>query len=88
MLGKTPAQGRGMQYRRDGFWRAQSGADTPQGSAFGQLQLDPIITHVIDMQEYEKGFKMMQSGEAIKVVMKIEEPFLELQKQKNAKQSV
>ena len=37
----------------------------------GRLQLDPIITHVIDMQDFEKGFKMMQSGEAIKVVMKL-----------------
>jgi threonine 3-dehydrogenase len=37
----------------------------------GQLELDPIITHVIDMQDFEKGFEMMQSGAAIKVVMKI-----------------
>ena len=37
----------------------------------GQLELDPIITHEIDMQDFEEGFKMMQSGEAIKVVMKI-----------------
>lgn len=36
-----------------------------------RLQVDPIITHVIEMEDYEKGFKMMQSGEAIKVVMKI-----------------
>jgi len=37
----------------------------------GQLELDPIITHVIDMEDYEVGFKMMQAGDAIKVVMKI-----------------
>jgi threonine 3-dehydrogenase len=37
----------------------------------GQLNLDPIITHVIDMKDYEQGLKMMQSGEAIKVVMKM-----------------
>ena len=36
-----------------------------------RINLDPIITHVIEMKDYEKGFKMMQSGEAIKVVMKI-----------------
>ncbi len=36
-----------------------------------RLQLDPIITHQIDMQDFERGFRMMQSGEAIKVVMKI-----------------
>ena len=38
----------------------------------GKLQLDPIITHVIDMADFEDGFRMMQSGEAIKVVMKIQ----------------
>jgi threonine 3-dehydrogenase len=37
----------------------------------GQLQLEPIITHQIDMQDFEQGFRLMQSGEAIKVVMKI-----------------
>jgi threonine 3-dehydrogenase len=36
-----------------------------------QLNLDPIITHVIEMKDYEQGLKMMQSGEAIKVVMKM-----------------
>lgn len=36
-----------------------------------RLNLDPIITHVIDMKDYEKGLSMMQSGEAIKVVMKM-----------------
>lgn len=36
-----------------------------------RLQVDPIITHEIEMEDYESGFKMMQSGEAIKVVMKI-----------------
>ncbi|MEL7496644.1 MAG: L-threonine 3-dehydrogenase [Planctomycetota bacterium] len=38
----------------------------------GRLQLDPIITHEIEMQDFEKGLKMMQSGEAIKVVMQID----------------
>jgi threonine 3-dehydrogenase len=37
----------------------------------GRLNLDPIITHEIDMQNFESAFKMMQSGEAIKVVMRI-----------------
>lgn len=36
-----------------------------------RINLDPIITHVIEMEDFEKGFKMMQTGEAIKVVMKI-----------------
>ncbi len=37
----------------------------------GRLQLDPIITHVIDMENFEDGIRMMQSGEAIKVVLNI-----------------
>ena len=37
----------------------------------GKLQLDPIITHEIEMNQFENGFRMMQSGEAIKVVMKM-----------------
>lgn len=36
-----------------------------------RLELDPIITHVIEMNEFESGLKMMQSGEAIKVVMQM-----------------
>ena len=38
----------------------------------GQLNLNPIITHVLEMDRFEDGIKMMQSGEAIKVVLKIE----------------
>lgn len=37
----------------------------------GRLDLEPIITHQIDIQKFDNGFRMMQSGEAIKVVMKI-----------------
>ena len=37
----------------------------------GKLDLDPIITHEIEMSDFESGFKKMQSGEAIKVVLKI-----------------
>ena len=37
----------------------------------GRLNLDPIITHQIPMQDFERGFKMMQTGEAIKVVMEM-----------------
>lgn len=37
----------------------------------GRLNLEPIITHVIEMDRFEEGFRMMQSGEAIKVVLQI-----------------
>lgn len=38
----------------------------------GQLQLDSIITHVLPMDQFEQGIRMMQTGEAIKVVLEIE----------------
>ncbi len=36
-----------------------------------RLEIAPIITHVLEMNEFEKGLKMMQTGEAIKVVIKM-----------------
>lgn len=39
----------------------------------GRLQLEDIVTHQLEMEEFEKGFKMMQTGEAIKVVLRIPE---------------
>ncbi len=35
------------------------------------MDLDPIITHQIPMEEFESGFQKMQSGEAIKVVLEM-----------------
>lgn len=37
----------------------------------GRLDLDQIITHEIELEDFQHGFKMMQSGEAIKVVMRV-----------------
>ena len=37
----------------------------------GRLNLDPIITHHLPLTEFERGLKMMQSGEAIKVVLEV-----------------
>lgn len=37
----------------------------------GRLKLDPIITHQLPMDQFEKGFDLMQKGEAIKVVLEI-----------------
>ena len=37
----------------------------------GRLQLDPIITHQIPMEKFAEGFRLMQSGEGIKVVMDV-----------------
>jgi threonine 3-dehydrogenase len=36
-----------------------------------RLELEPIITHQIPMADFEKGFQLMQTGEAIKVVLQM-----------------
>ena len=36
-----------------------------------RLDLSPIVTHQIELAEYERGFQLMQAGEAIKVVMRV-----------------
>lgn len=35
------------------------------------LNLEPIITHQIELADFDHGFKLMQSGEAIKVVLRV-----------------
>lgn len=37
----------------------------------GRLDLEPIITHTFALKDYEQGFRLMQSGEAIKVVLEV-----------------
>ena len=37
----------------------------------GRLNLEPIVTHRLPMEAFEKGFKLMQAGEAIKVVLEM-----------------
>jgi threonine 3-dehydrogenase len=37
----------------------------------GRLELDEIITHEVPMEKYAEGFRLMQSGEGIKVVIDV-----------------
>lgn len=37
----------------------------------GRLELDEIITHQLPMDQFAKGFGLMQSGEGIKIVLKM-----------------
>ena len=37
----------------------------------GRLQLDQIVTHQLPLAEFERGLKLMQAGEAIKVVLEV-----------------
>jgi threonine 3-dehydrogenase len=40
--------------------------------ATGKLNLEPVITHRLKLSEFEKAMELLQSGEAIKVVMRPE----------------
>lgn len=37
----------------------------------GRLNLAPIVTHQLPFEDFDRGFKLMQNGEAIKVVLQI-----------------
>jgi len=37
----------------------------------GRLNIDPIVTHHLPLEDFDHGFKLMQSGEAIKVVLAV-----------------
>lgn len=37
----------------------------------GRINLDPIITHQLPLADFEKGLKLMQAGDAVKVVLKV-----------------
>jgi hypothetical protein len=36
-----------------------------------RLNLEPVITHHLPLADFETGFKLMQKGEAIKVVLEV-----------------
>ena len=35
----------------------------------GQIQIDPMITHVLSLEEINKGFELMHAGESIRSVV-------------------
>ena len=37
----------------------------------GRLDLEPIITHHLGLEEFPRGFELMQAGEAIKVILNV-----------------
>lgn len=37
----------------------------------GRLQLDPIVTHEVEMSQYERGFQLMRTGDGIKIVLQV-----------------
>lgn len=36
-----------------------------------RVKIDPVITHQLPMKDFDRGFKLMQSGEGIKIVLEI-----------------
>jgi len=38
----------------------------------GRVDLRPIITHVVPMDDFANAFALMESGEAAKIVMSLE----------------
>jgi threonine 3-dehydrogenase len=40
----------------------------------GGLDLSPIVTHKLRLEEFEKAFELLRSGECGKIVFKIAEP--------------
>jgi threonine 3-dehydrogenase len=40
--------------------------------AAGKLHLEPVITHRLKLSEFHKAMELLQSGEAIKVVMRVD----------------
>lgn len=40
----------------------------------GRIDLDPILTHVLPMEDFANAFALMQSGEGIKIVLDINGP--------------
>ncbi len=37
----------------------------------GRLDLEPIVTHTLQLADFQRGFELMQSGQAIKVVLEV-----------------
>jgi len=37
----------------------------------GILDLDPLVTHVLPLEELDKGIELMKSGEGMEIIMEI-----------------
>ena len=37
----------------------------------GKIDIEPILTHVLPLRDYDRGFEFMQSGEGIKIVLQV-----------------
>ena len=62
----------GRSWRGSAFGGARGRTDVPQIVAWymdGKIQIDPMITHTLDLEDINKGFELMHSGESIRSVV-------------------
>jgi S-(hydroxymethyl)glutathione dehydrogenase / alcohol dehydrogenase len=62
----------GRNWRGTAFGGAKGRTDVPKIVDMymdGKIQIDPMITHVLSLEEINKGFDLMHSGESIRSVV-------------------
>ena len=62
----------GRNWRGTAFGGAKGRTDVPQIVDWymeGKIQIDPMITHVLKLEEINKAFDLMHSGESIRSVV-------------------
>ena len=62
----------GRNWRGTAFGGAKGRTDVPKIVDWymdGKIQIDPMITHVLKLEEINKGFDLMHSGESIRSVV-------------------
>ena len=62
----------GRNWRGTAFGGAKGRTDVPKIVDWymdGKIQIDPMITHVLKLEEINKGFELMHAGESIRSVV-------------------
>jgi S-(hydroxymethyl)glutathione dehydrogenase/alcohol dehydrogenase len=62
----------GRNWRGTAFGGAKGRTDVPKivdGYMNGKIEIDPMITHVLKLEEINKAFDLMHSGESIRSVV-------------------
>ncbi len=62
----------GRNWRGTAFGGAKGRTDVPEIVDWymdGKIEIDPMITHVLNLEEINKGFELMHSGESIRSVV-------------------
>ncbi len=62
----------GRNWRGTAFGGAKGRTDVPKIVDWymdGKIQIDPMITHVLELEEINKGFELMHAGESIRSVV-------------------